>query len=66
MSTRKTVEYISERVASSCIKYIYNNLFIAEKKNNFEALKTIFEQNYRKTFETNPKLIQVMIIVNLF
>ncbi|XP_011502578.1 PREDICTED: codanin-1 [Ceratosolen solmsi marchali] len=59
ISTRKTVEYISERVASNCIKYIYNNLFIVEKRKMLEALKGLYEQNYHKTLEKNFKLIQI-------
>ncbi|KAJ8666930.1 hypothetical protein QAD02_008592 [Eretmocerus hayati] len=43
-STRKTVEYVSERVASSCVKYIYNNLLPVEKKTACEVLKNLVEK----------------------
>ena len=59
MSTRKTVEYVSERVASSCIKYIYNNLLPVERKNNYDALKQIVTENYSKALEKSPELVKV-------
>ncbi|XP_014235003.1 codanin-1 [Trichogramma pretiosum] len=44
-STQKTIEYVSERVASSCVKYIYNKLLPFERHKNNIVLKIIIEKN---------------------
>lgn len=51
MSTRKTVEYVSERVASCCVKYICNNLLPVERKNNKELLKKIVDKNPNENYK---------------
>lgn len=38
LSTKKTVEYVAERVSSSCIKYTCSTLLSAERKKNIEEI----------------------------
>ena len=35
-SIKKTVDFVSERVASSCVKYIYNTIIPSVKQRNME------------------------------
>jgi codanin-1 len=40
VSLRKTVEFVSERVASTCVKYVCGTLVPSHKKNALERLKS--------------------------
>lgn len=54
MSTRKTVEYISERVASSCVKYICSNLVPSEQQKCYDELKKNYEE-LRRNIDPSEK-----------
>lgn len=47
LSTRKTVDFVSERVASSCIKHICNKIVPDYKKVTLNEFKSIIKQNNR-------------------
>ncbi|CAH0548798.1 unnamed protein product [Brassicogethes aeneus] len=49
MSTRKTVEFVSERVASTCVKHICNTIVPNFKKNALKDLRKITEEWKNKT-----------------
>ncbi|XP_014210069.1 codanin-1 [Copidosoma floridanum] len=57
MSTRKTVDYVAERVASSCVKYIRDKLLPVERQNNSEAVKEMADKNYNKFSVEDTELI---------
>lgn len=42
-STKKTIDLITERVASACVKYICNNLVPNAKKQSVETFKNHLE-----------------------
>lgn len=58
-STRKTVDFVSERVASTCVKHICNTLLMTSREanlNNFrEILKT--KQNEKQPEKFGEQLI---------
>lgn len=49
-SVRKTVDFISERVASNCVKYLCRSVIRKIKTNNYQSWRTI---TTRKTAEEN-------------
>lgn len=59
MSTRKTVEYVSERIASSSVKYICNNLIPIERQIIFKELQNIIKEKYSDILEKNPESLKV-------
>ena len=59
MSTKKTVDYVAERVASCCVKYIRNNLLSVERKKNLEALNTILKDKYKDKLEQDSSFLKV-------
>ncbi|XP_066596391.1 codanin-1 [Prorops nasuta] len=45
-STRKTVDFVSERVASTCVKYICNTLLAASREANLNAFRKTMKASY--------------------
>ncbi|XP_076239408.1 codanin-1 like protein dlt isoform X2 [Calliopsis andreniformis] len=43
-STRKTVDFVSERVASTCVKHICNTLLMSSRETNLNAFRTILKR----------------------
>lgn len=43
-STRKTVDFVSERVASTCVKHICNTLLMASRETNLNIFREILEK----------------------
>lgn len=64
MSTRKTVEYVSERVASSCVKYIYNNLLPVERQKNTAALKRLVAESGIES--CNSERLKVLLLLKIY
>ncbi|XP_068987367.1 codanin-1 isoform X1 [Bombus flavifrons] len=51
-STRKTVDFVSERVASTCVKHICNTLLMASRETNLNIFREILE---KKQIERQPE-----------
>ncbi|XP_058792806.1 codanin-1 [Phymastichus coffea] len=62
MSTRKTVEYVSERVASSCVKYIYNSLLPIERQHNSVTLKSLLDEKYNGIIDQNNQNLKSTLL----
>lgn len=43
-STRKTVDFVSERVASACVKHICNTLLTTSRETNLNAFRNILRK----------------------
>ncbi|XP_012235265.2 codanin-1 [Linepithema humile] len=50
-STRKTVDFVSERVASTCVKHICNTLLTSSREANLNSFRKILK---RKQIEKDP------------
>lgn len=53
-STRKTVDFVSERVASTCVKHICNTLLMSSREMNLNIFREILE---KKQIERQPEKI---------
>lgn len=51
-STRKTVDFVSERVASTCVKHICNTLLMASRETNLNIFREILK---KKQIERQPE-----------
>lgn len=51
-STRKTVDFVSERVASTCVKHICNTLLMTSRETNLNIFREILE---KKKIEGQPE-----------
>ncbi|EZA59508.1 Codanin-1 [Ooceraea biroi] len=47
-STRKTVDFVSERVASTCVKHICNTLLASSREANLNSFRKILKHKYDK------------------
>ncbi|XP_001601592.1 codanin-1 [Nasonia vitripennis] len=65
MSTRKTVEYVSERIASSSVKYICNNLLPIERQVIFQELRNIIKEKYNDELEKNPESLKNILLKDI-
>lgn len=54
-STRKTVDFVFERVASTCVKHICNTLLASARETNLNVFREIMKKKYKeKHKETHP------------
>ncbi|KAI4480255.1 hypothetical protein M0804_010253 [Polistes exclamans] len=54
-STRKTVDFVFERVASTCVKHICNTLLASARETNLDVFREIMKKKYKgKHKETHP------------
>jgi len=47
-STRKTVDFVSERVASTCVKHICNTLLVSSRETNLNSFRKIMKRKCSK------------------
>lgn len=56
-STRKTVDFISERVASTCVKHICNTLLASSREANLNSFRKILKhKNIEKNADEQGEL----------
>lgn len=61
-STRKTIEFVSERVASTCVKYIFNNLLTTAQENCLNKLRQKMIEKHRKMLENTPNGLKTLML----
>ncbi|XP_033222064.1 codanin-1 isoform X2 [Belonocnema kinseyi] len=64
-STRKTVEFVSERVASTCVKYICNSLLPSAREKSLNGLRKVIEEKYSKNFEDDPNSLKTLMMSDM-
>ncbi|KZC08720.1 PREDICTED: codanin-1 [Dufourea novaeangliae] len=47
-STRKTVDFVSERVASTCVKHICNTLLMSSRESNLNTFRKLLKKKQRE------------------
>lgn len=55
VSVRKTVEFVSERIASACVKYICHDLVPQFKQKSLEELEVLFKE-YDETCDDSKEV----------
>lgn len=50
-STRKTVDFVSERVASTCVKHICNTLLATARETNLDAFRELMKKKYKERYK---------------
>ncbi|CAL7952462.1 unnamed protein product [Xylocopa violacea] len=50
-STRKTVDFVSERIASTCVKHICNTLLMSSRETNLNNFRKILKKKQEQLFE---------------
>lgn len=50
-STRKTVDFVSERVASTCVKHICNTLLTSARETNLNAFRELMKKKYKERYK---------------
>lgn len=58
-STRKTVDFVSERVASTCVKHICNTLLMSSRETNLNNFRMLLKkkQNERQWEKLEESLL---------
>ncbi|XP_076753988.1 codanin-1 like protein dlt isoform X2 [Xylocopa sonorina] len=50
-STRKTVDFVSERIASTCVKHICNTLLMSSRETNLNNFRKLLKKKQEQLFE---------------
>lgn len=59
VSVKKTVDFVSERIASSCVKHICNSIVPVFKKQAFENWKTLLDSSKPITESSKAQLVSI-------